>query len=216
MAPISQRQSTRYELSAHHDSFSCSVTDKEHTRGVVDAHLNNISVGGVQLTLPYRVKNGHPLSLRLQSPSSTRVVGCVVRWTVPDNKGWVAGCQFDEALEQEFLDDLARSGILERRGHQRFEVALACRLRGEGGTSEQGGWIRDYSNGGLRVEVPARIEPGGKAMVSLVDEDGEVHRMIVFTQWCEGNTGAYQVGLRFLNDNAAFMFLNCVESLDAR
>ncbi len=213
MAPDYQRQSDRYELSLSNEHFQCSIIDDASARPV-EVILNNISVGGAQVTLPHRVLEGHEFQLRMGSKHGVlRTVTCTVRWTVPGHDGWVCGCQFKTQLENAFLDDLARVGVLERRENLRFDIAVDCVVRVEGTPDEYSATLVDYSNGGVGITIDGEVPVGRKALLQVDGPDGSPIRFFTHIQWCQSGPSRYKAGLRFLRDSDADAFVDCADAL---
>jgi hypothetical protein len=213
MAPDYQRQSDRYELSGSNEHFKCSIIDDGSTTpiGVI---LNNVSVGGAQVTLPYRVLEGHEFKLQMGSERGVlETAACTVRWTVPGHDGWVCGCQFKTQLDNAFLDDLARVGVLERRDNLRFDIAVDCKVRVEGNPAEHAATLVDYSNGGVGMTIAGEIPIGRKALLQVDGPDGSPVRFFTHIQWCERGQRRYKAGLKFLRDADADAFLDCADAL---
>lgn len=199
------REAERYQLGD--DGIVCTVRDASRGLNCV-VRLNNVSTGGAQFETPDRLRKGEPLTVELQTGDVNLVLASTVRWTVPDTDGWVVGCQFEEPIDESYLDQFGRAGVLERRKHQRIPVQIECGLSAAGSPTPQSCNILDYSNGGLCIETPAPLVVGHKTRVTLGQGNG-VAQVYAVVCWVESGIA----GLRFLREEDSEAFLDCVEMI---
>jgi hypothetical protein len=202
------RKSTRYELAQPEELSSIVTTTNNPTP--VSVRINNISTGGLQLIAPGRLRKGDRLNLSLQSHGFAAQPTAIVRWAIIDGEGWIAGCQFEEPLQSENLDQLARDGILDRRQDQRIPISLDAQIAIEGTQGTLDCTIADYSNGGLNIEMSADVVPGQKVRVSVGDS-GNHADVYAVVRWSDRMLGV--VGFEFLREHDRESFLTCLEVL---
>jgi hypothetical protein len=69
--------------------------------------VSDLSTGGLRVALPRPVEVGAQILLSLRSlPGCPVLVACRVVWAAPHEGGWTAGCQFDQPLSQQQVDEL--------------------------------------------------------------------------------------------------------------
>lgn len=199
------REAERYQLGE--DGIVCTI-QRSSRDGVAEVRLNNVSTGGAQFETHERLAKGEPITVQLKSGEVNLALPSIVRWSVPDTDGWVVGCQFEEPIDESYLDQFGRAGVLERRRHQRIPVQIECGLSAAGSPTPETCNILDYSNGGLCIETPAHLVVGHKTRVTLGQGKGVAQ---VYAVVCWADAGI--AGLSFLREEDSEAFLDCVEMI---
>lgn len=149
--------------------------------------VDTISCDAAQLVSRDTMQPGNGYDLTLQTPRAEITVSVVARWSVPlAAYGWSVGCVFNGNIAADVMDELAEEQYLERRRDDRLPVEVPCCVATEGSIALSDGVIRDFSRGGMCVEVPADMTVGNKLRVQLLTA---VQPMFLRVRWshCDGD-----------------------------
>lgn len=87
----------------------------EHSSGVFEAELNNLSRNGFQLLTSLPLQVGESIIVRIHAqPSGVELaLSAQVRWRTAEDAGrWVVGCQSSDQVDWETLGELFLNGVL--------------------------------------------------------------------------------------------------------
>lgn len=167
----------------------------------------NLSEGGACVELGEHLPSRMPLRVRLRTDRGAIEAEAQVVWAGGSrlgDGGICHGMAFTRIAPDHLqaLGDLILTRGLVRQAGVRipFEVAVACRLRGQAGPPLEG-WTRDVSRGGLSLRLPRVLPPGAALEVTLHTPAGPLRAdgAVTWVAPPEGRTpgGPIRHGLQF-------------------
>jgi Tfp pilus assembly protein PilZ len=192
----------RYRLSRDGNMTIVIEYEGEESLQTVSAVLLDISTGGAKLQTDVAIPMRDIVMLQLQVPElkRTMTVSGEVCWVSPTNESkWHLGCSFRPPMPEETLDEFAQHNILERRRHERHQVALRTTARFELSQDESPVWILNISEGGFCILTQRDGVPGERVQLILEPEGCSPIHIRAKAQWQVETDEGIVVGCEFRN-----------------
>ena len=194
-------------------------TDSGGECAKLEAELIDISQGGVRLRSKAPIAAGDMLTIKVSFRSLTRVSnpliirGQVCR-TTPAREGCYLGCAIEPTIPQVLLENLAASGILERRSDGRQETSITLPAKWECDQTEVSASILNISDGGMCLLISKMNNVGDRLRLTLLDEDAEPAYVLITVCWQIATDDGHVLGCEF-EDRAAYLRLKHVADRQA-
>jgi hypothetical protein len=200
---------TRYKIVFRDAVAAQVVADADGAAIRLNAELIDISTGGVRLCSDAPLADGAGLMISVitgdkSNPITVRAEVC---WTTLASKGrFYSGCSIEPPIPQRLLDDLAATGILERRQEVRQETSVTLPARWELDNTPCEAAVLNISSGGLSLLMPQRGKVGQRLCLTAADENGQPTRVYVKARWQVNTKEGSVVGCE-INDRATYLRL---------
>ncbi len=201
MALASVRCETRYPIDNLKTTWvSVAVPTADGDARIVEGHLADLSFRGVRLALNEKVLPGQRVTLHLTLPAIEidLIREATVCWTEPrDAESWWVGCSLEERLEEETIDRMAVTRILNRRRDTRYPISQAAKVRWELSDEVHDVQIVNFSKGGFCiVGSDASTRPTDRIML-LLESDGHRVKIPARVMWQRPMQEGHAVGCSF-------------------
>lgn len=197
--PICNRREPRYRI-CDGQELACDTAFNErlHEGAVVD-----VSSMGMRVRCDGKFKVGLPIAIELKTDRSHGIYGGTIRRVEP----WVAGqsvlgCQLDDPIPDEVLEELASTGIVNRRCDERVTWDKTAAMSWELQPGEIEIEIRDYSPGGMRVYAETPIPEHVRLRIRVETEDEEDVIVAATSVWKVDSNEGCHAGLAFTSSDA--------------
>lgn len=191
------RQSQRHQINA---SQQIEVQLLRTVRGAegesteqCDARVVDISLNGFKLQCPIAL--GFQEKIRVEFPGHDDgpiLATAEVRWVEPnaDEHNWSAGCLLSEPFPREYIDQMAKDGVLDRRSSPRRKTDKQATGRWELSPEDFPLTISDVSAQGVRIHTEYPCEIGKRIRIRIGDRTGLTARAV----WQQETSEGYLIG----------------------
>lgn len=193
----SRRRSKRHELDA---SKQISVNVFRIQDGAfqdqgepVEAKIVDISANGFKVNSKTAFEFQEKIKVELPRQNGETVITVAeVRWIEPnaDDRSWSAGCLIEDAFPQEYIDEMAQAGILDRRSSVRHQTDQPAIGRWELTQTDFPITVTDISANGIGLLLEEEPELGKRIRIRLEDSNSITARAV----WQKPVEGGFQVG----------------------
>lgn len=206
MNAISVRNSRRHDLNENQwieimVKRDQEETDADNRPSCVAATIVDISQTGIKIRSEVPFEFHESLVLEVPRTYSDQTLGLIatVRWTQPDEdtEMWMAGCVIADEFPPEYINEIARDGIVDRRNNGREKISIEANGRFELSSDSFPINISDVSLTGLRLFSPKACEVGSRIQVTF-DEEERSERFTARTVFQSEVDGGYLIGCRVL------------------
>jgi hypothetical protein len=177
----------------------------------IEAQIVDIGRNGIRLesSITFEFQEEIVIEIPGIGESPQLFVVAQVRWTQPTKNGsaWSAGAILSENFPEHFLNEIAKKGLLDRRGAPR--LALAAEAVGQWELSTEGFplSVSDVSATGIGVVIDKPCEVGQRLRISFDGETQDADTITAKTVRQREVAGQYLVGCTILK-GAPYLFLN--------
>ena len=201
--PIVTRRDTRYAVSSGKVlPAKFQLVDDEASQQT-SARTLDLSSHGAKLEVTEAVAEQKPIEIELtpngwDTTISTSGRTCWIR-PVRENVWWM-GVSFDNPIDNECMELMAREGFLDRRQDQREpvnrEIVARCELAEDPVTLT----LRNFSVGGIGVWSPREIRPQSRLLIAVGEKNLDGHPVVARVQWvCNDKEGVgFLAGCSFI------------------
>lgn len=185
------------------------------------AELIDMSQGGVRLRSKAPVVAGDVLTIAVAfdgfKGATKRLTICGhVCWTTPARQGFCyLGCSIEPPIPQVLLDNLAASGILERRSDERQEMSITLPAKWECDQTELSASILNFSDGGMCLLMPQMRNVGDRIRLALFDENQKETYLLTTVCWQIETDDGHVLGCDF-EDRGAYQDLKHLADLQCQ
>ena len=194
-------------------------TDSGGECAKLEAELIDISQGGLRLRSKAPIAAGDLLTITvsfkgLTGVSNPLIIRGQVCRTTPAREGRYLGCTIEPTIPQVLLENLAASGILERRCDGRQETSITLPAKWECDQTELSASILNISDGGMCLLISKMKNIGNRLRLTLFDEDAEPAYVVITVCWQIATDDGHVLGCKF-EDGTAYLRLKHVADRQA-
>ncbi len=197
---ISKRKEPRFKI-CDGSTLACdaAVGEKSLSQGsVID-----ISATGMRLLCKGQFEPGQSFAVELMTNRSHGVYGGKVRRVQPWVGGQtILGCQLDDPIPADVLEDLAGEGVVNRRNDERVVWEHPAQMSWELQPGEIDISIVDYSPGGMKVYSQHEIPENVRLRIRVETPDDDEIVVAATTVWKTEDDQGFQAGLAFTSRDA--------------
>lgn len=188
------------------DGSSCSV----------QADLLDISVRGAKFKAQESISVEDVVCVKIEINRPKRIIAVSgrIRWVTPiAGDDWWLGCAFDVPIEYSILDELAVSGILERRRYRRERISVRTTAKWELNSTRTDVCILNYSpGGGFCMLSQTEGKPGDRVLLRFEVQDGREVLVCGTARWQIESEDGYVIGCEFLQTRNSSMLSELIEA----
>lgn len=169
----------------------------------VSGVLLDLSRCGLRLRLEGFLPKGEEVRLTLNASQFDCPIqsDATIRWAEPDaGDRWIVGCDLNQKIPQESIQELATAGTLERRNDSRRLLSLTADAKTELEQGFNAVQVVDISDGGFRAlggELHAKVNDRLLLRVAS-DSTADVHLIRARVAWVNDLEGGQSLGCLFL------------------
>jgi hypothetical protein len=174
--------------------------DPHDTSPDVPAELREISASSAKLLVAGPPALPSTCRLRLVSSKLMRTleIPSEIGWARPNPAGdWLVECEFNTRLSDAVFNEIAASGLLERRSAVRFQTRIPVGVEWTAGQQRIPGIVRDLSEGGLCLMTSQPPQPLRVVHVILTSPDTE-HVLRLKVRWSLAVGSNHLIGCQFI------------------
>ena len=198
--------------SGQHDPAECELPEKdtespldEFKGETLEGFIVDISTTGIKLRSSHSFSFHEILILEIPRGDSAEsiFVTAEVRWTQPDRnveETWSTGCIIADEFSADYINEIARKGVLDRRQSKRESTNEFAKSRVESMAKDHDITISDVSATGIGFLSPIHVESGKRIQIEFrdQDDDGRIERFTVRAIRSTEVEGGYFVGCKLL------------------
>lgn len=214
MSIQTRRKSRRHELDSSRQIavmvFRASDGNPgESTDRGIEAKIVDISTNGFKLECAKAFEFEEKLVVEIRRQNETTIrVAADVRWVQPkaDSRTWFAGCLISDSFPPDYIDEIARLGILDRRNSDRQTVQQEAIGRWELSGEDIPVRIVDVSAKGIGLVVDQPVEIGKRIRIRLE----QTHSITARALWAKKSPEGFHVGCEVLEGSPFSIIENAV------
>lgn len=176
------------------------VVEKAPTE-MVDATILDVSRNGLKLQAKTGFEFHERVVLEINRKNGSQIcVAAQVRWVEPQASGkkWVAGCLIASEFPPDYIDEMAESGMLERRASPRQSIQKDAMGRWEMTQKDCDISIVDVSGSGVAILIDEIDSIGKRIRITFSEGMPEEVRMTAKAVWQKPVDGRFLVGCEII------------------
>lgn len=198
----SARRETRGEVCEKRQVEVFVRRNEDADRRPLKGRLEDVSCQGARAVFNGPLERDEAVEVQIvcNSLNLNVTVDADVRWVHYHCGGWKTGLQFQRAILDERLDQLAAAGVIDRRKSARQPVSAEAAFQWCGRPGHMNCQVLDLSSSGACLTSTSPGRTGERLLLKVADVSGETIQIPAVARWDVAYESGHLIGCEFLGD----------------
>lgn len=210
------RSEGRYQITGDATRVTVTFTDESGEAHTCQGQLSDLSARGVRISLNHCLPRGQRVQIKIEVSTHSIAIekDGHIRWQHPrDARSWWTGCEIDDSFDAQFIEQLAKAKVLNRRRDPRYETDQLINVRTELSTAQHEARLVNYSKGGFCLLFTESIEFPHHRLLLTITPNGEERTISARVKWARQVGESFGVGCAFTDLDGFVHLRDYVEPL---